>query len=85
MEEKTTWQSLIPIDISPNLVEPGIRSREKDVQYAREKVILQALYFSRTMYVDCDSNNVRKNALISCPSMKEHWNLPYHKAFLFAS
>jgi protein phosphatase 1 regulatory subunit 10 len=54
MEEKTTWQPLIPIDIPPNLVEPGVRSREKDVQYAREKVILQALYFSRTMYVDCD-------------------------------
>jgi protein phosphatase 1 regulatory subunit 10 len=54
MEEKATWQPLIPIDIPPNLVEPGIRSREKDVQYAREKVILQALYFSRTMYVDCD-------------------------------
>ena len=54
MEEKTTWQSLIPIDIPPSLVEPGIRSREKDVQYAREKVILQALYFSRTMYVDCN-------------------------------
>jgi protein phosphatase 1 regulatory subunit 10 len=54
MEEKTTWQPLIPIDIPPNLVEPGSRSREKDVQYAREKVILQELYFSRTMYVDCD-------------------------------
>jgi protein phosphatase 1 regulatory subunit 10 len=52
MEEKVTWQPLIPIDLPPNLVEPGIRSREKDVQYAREKVILQALYFSRTMYVD---------------------------------
>lgn len=60
MEEKTTWQPLIPIDIAPNLVEPGIRSREKDVQYAREKVILQALYFSRTMYVDSVWNSQKK-------------------------
>jgi len=54
MEEKATWQPLIPIDLPPSLVEPGVRSREKDVQYAREKVILQALYFSRTMYVEWD-------------------------------
>lgn len=54
MEEKATWQPLIPIDLPPSLVEPGVRSREKDVQYAREKVILQALYFSRTMYVESD-------------------------------
>ncbi|XP_069697573.1 serine/threonine-protein phosphatase 1 regulatory subunit 10 isoform X2 [Periplaneta americana] len=52
MEEKTTWQALIPIDLPPSLVEPGARSREKDVQYAREKVILQALYFNRSMIPD---------------------------------
>jgi protein phosphatase 1 regulatory subunit 10 len=60
MEEKATWQPLIPIDLPPSLVEPGVRSREKDVQYAREKVILQALYFSRTMYVENDWINIDK-------------------------
>ncbi|XP_021939926.1 serine/threonine-protein phosphatase 1 regulatory subunit 10-like isoform X3 [Zootermopsis nevadensis] len=55
MEEKISWQPLIPIDMPPSLVEPGIHSREKDVQYAREKVILQALYFSRAMIPDSAS------------------------------
>ena len=49
MEEKTLWKPLIPIDLPPPLVEPGKDSREKEVQYAREKAILQALYFSRNM------------------------------------
>ncbi|XP_015604063.1 serine/threonine-protein phosphatase 1 regulatory subunit 10 isoform X2 [Cephus cinctus] len=52
MEEKTTWKPLIPIDLSPALVEPGKDSREKDIQYAREKGILQALYFNRSMIPD---------------------------------
>ncbi|XP_014207008.1 serine/threonine-protein phosphatase 1 regulatory subunit 10-like [Copidosoma floridanum] len=49
MEEKTMWKPLIPIDTPPALVEPGKDSREKDIQYAREKGILQALYFHRGM------------------------------------
>lgn len=49
MEEKTRWKPLIPIDLKPALVEPGKESREKDIQYAREKGILQALYFNRSM------------------------------------
>jgi len=51
MEERTRWKSLIPIDLPPPLVEPGKDSKEKDIQYAREKGILQALYFNRSMYV----------------------------------
>jgi protein phosphatase 1 regulatory subunit 10 len=49
MEEKTLWKALIPIDMPPPLVESGKDSREKDIQYAREKGILQALYFNRSM------------------------------------
>jgi len=52
MEERTRWKSLIPIDLPPPLVEPGKDSKEKDIQYAREKGILQALYFNRSMYVN---------------------------------
>lgn len=51
MEERTRWKPLIPIDLPPPLVEPGKDSKEKDIQYAREKGILQALYFNRSMYV----------------------------------
>lgn len=51
MEERTRWKPLIPIDLPPALVEPGKDSKEKDIQYAREKGILQALYFNRSMYV----------------------------------
>ncbi|XP_017882176.1 serine/threonine-protein phosphatase 1 regulatory subunit 10-like isoform X2 [Ceratina calcarata] len=52
MEERTRWKALIPIDLPPPLVEPGKDSREKDIQYAREKGILQALYFNRSMIPD---------------------------------
>ncbi|KAJ9595970.1 hypothetical protein L9F63_012863, partial [Diploptera punctata] len=52
MEEKTVWQPLIPVDLPPSLVEYGARSQEKEVQYAREKVTLQAIYFSRVMIPD---------------------------------
>lgn len=51
MEERTKWKPLIPIKLPPPLVEPGKDSKEKDIQYAREKGILQALYFNRSMYV----------------------------------
>lgn len=49
MEEKTQWRALVPIDLPPPLVKPGKDSREKDIQYAREKGILQALYLNRSM------------------------------------
>ncbi|XP_067001508.2 serine/threonine-protein phosphatase 1 regulatory subunit 10 isoform X1 [Anabrus simplex] len=52
MEEKTPWLPLIPIDLPPSLAEPGKCSREKDIQYAREKATLQAIYFNRAMIPD---------------------------------
>ncbi|XP_071633343.1 uncharacterized protein Pnuts [Temnothorax longispinosus] len=52
MEERTRWKPLIPVDLPPPLVEPGKDSKEKDIQYAREKGILQALYFNRSMIPD---------------------------------
>ncbi|XP_076685157.1 phosphatase 1 nuclear targeting subunit isoform X2 [Andrena cerasifolii] len=52
MEERTRWKPLIPIELPPALVESGKDSREKDIQYAREKGILQALYFNRSMIPD---------------------------------
>lgn len=52
MEEKTRWKDLISIDLPAALVEPGKESREKEIQYARERGILQALYFNRSMIPD---------------------------------
>lgn len=49
MEEKTMWRQLIQIELDPPLAEPGVQSDEKNVQFAREKGILQALYPSRSM------------------------------------
>lgn len=37
MKEHTVWARLIPIDLPPSDVEYGSKSREKDVQFAREK------------------------------------------------
>lgn len=51
MEEKTTWGLLYEVDIPPDrrsTVESGKSSLEKNVQYAREKTVLQAIYFNRS-------------------------------------
>lgn len=58
MEERTRWKLLIPIDLPPPLVESGKDSKEKDIQYAREKGILQALYFNRSMYELCNAISI---------------------------
>ncbi|KAL1123915.1 hypothetical protein AAG570_001685, partial [Ranatra chinensis] len=55
MEERTTWRSLIPVDIPGDHVVPGKNSVEKDIQYARERTTLQAIYFNRRMIPDSPS------------------------------
>lgn len=52
MDERIPWKVLIPIDLPAALAESGKKSLEKDIQFAREKVILQALYFNRSMLPD---------------------------------
>lgn len=50
MEEKIPWGPLYEVDIAPDrrpAIEPGKSSQEKNVQYAREKTVLQAIYFNR--------------------------------------
>lgn len=49
MDVQTLWTGLIEIDMKPALAEPGSKSLEKDIQFAREKSILQALYFGGKM------------------------------------
>ncbi|XP_046398553.1 serine/threonine-protein phosphatase 1 regulatory subunit 10-like isoform X2 [Ischnura elegans] len=61
MEERMQWKALIPLMLPPPLAEPGSKSREKDVQYAREKVVLQSLYFHREMIPDSASEPDNEN------------------------
>lgn len=52
MDERTTWKPLIPLNLPPPLAEHGSKSTEKSVQFAREKIVLQAIYFNRSMLPD---------------------------------
>nr|XP_018906663.1 PREDICTED: serine/threonine-protein phosphatase 1 regulatory subunit 10-like [Bemisia tabaci] len=53
MEEKVAWMCPPPlIDLEPSTVIPGKNSQEKDIQYAREKNVLQAIYFNRRSIPD---------------------------------
>ncbi|XP_022900944.2 serine/threonine-protein phosphatase 1 regulatory subunit 10-like isoform X1 [Onthophagus taurus] len=47
MEPKTAWRLLIEIDVKPALVEPGLKSLEKDIQFAREKTTISLPPFLR--------------------------------------
>ena len=49
MEEKTPWRPLIQITIPGQQIMPGKNSLEKEIQYARERTTLQAIYFNRKM------------------------------------
>lgn len=52
MDAQTSWRVLIPMDLPAPLAVPGSKSLEKNIQFAREKNILQALYFNKRMIPD---------------------------------
>lgn len=52
MDTQTVWRKPIEMDLPPPMAVPGCQSLEKDIQFAREKVILQALYFNKRMMPD---------------------------------
>lgn len=52
MDVQITWRGLTEVDMRAPLVQSGAKSLEKDIQFAREKSVLQALYFSRKMIPD---------------------------------
>lgn len=52
MDSQTNWRVPIPIDLPEPLAVPGSKSLEKNIQFAREKNILQALYFNKRMIPD---------------------------------
>lgn len=58
MEPKTAWRNLddsllidIPEEPGKEKIEPGSGSLEKKKQTLREQSVLQAIYFTRNMYV----------------------------------
>lgn len=48
MEERTSWMILIPIDDVPT-INFGKSSREKEIQYARERTVPPVMYYHRMM------------------------------------
>ncbi|KAF6215208.1 hypothetical protein GE061_009960 [Apolygus lucorum] len=52
MEVQIPWRTPPPIDLPADLIVPGKNSVEKDIQHARERTTLQAIYFNRNMIPD---------------------------------
>ncbi|KAF5301196.1 hypothetical protein FQA39_LY19104 [Lamprigera yunnana] len=49
MDAHTIWRIPYEVDLTEPLAEPGCKSLEKDIQFAREKSVLQAIYFNKKM------------------------------------
>ncbi|XP_065221877.1 serine/threonine-protein phosphatase 1 regulatory subunit 10-like [Planococcus citri] len=52
MTEKIAWKKLVPIDLPPPSTVKGANSQEKNIQYARERAVTPALYYSKSMIPD---------------------------------
>ncbi|ENN76201.1 hypothetical protein YQE_07169, partial [Dendroctonus ponderosae] len=52
MEPQTMWRMLFMCDQPESLAIPGSKSLEKDIQFAREKTVLAALYFDKRRIPD---------------------------------
>ncbi|KAL3281396.1 hypothetical protein HHI36_004605 [Cryptolaemus montrouzieri] len=61
MEPTTLWRIPYLIDQPELPVQPGSKSLEKDIQYAREKNILQALYFNKSLIPDTPAEPILEN------------------------
>lgn len=49
MVEKIAWKKPAIIDIPPPSTAKGANSQEKNIQYARERTVPPALYYSKSM------------------------------------
>ncbi|KAJ3655267.1 hypothetical protein Zmor_014403 [Zophobas morio] len=67
MEPQTMWRLPFIIDQTDPLAVPGCKSLEKDIQFAREKSVLQALYFDKRKIPDSPEEPVPENHQISDP------------------
>ncbi|RZC36941.1 serine/threonine-protein phosphatase 1 regulatory subunit 10-like [Asbolus verrucosus] len=67
MEPQTMWRLPYLIDQNDPLAVPGCKSLEKDIQFAREKSVLQALYFDKRKIPDSADEPIPENHQISDP------------------
>ncbi|KAJ3633992.1 hypothetical protein MTP99_010904 [Tenebrio molitor] len=67
MEPQTMWRLPYLIDQNEPLAAPGCKSLEKDIQFAREKSVLQALYFDKRKIPDSAEEPIPENHQISDP------------------
>lgn len=68
MEPQTMWRLPYLIDQPDPLVTPGCRSLEKDIQFAREKSVLQALYFDKRKIPDSPEEPIPENYQVKDPT-----------------
>lgn len=85
MDAQTAWRTLHEIDLPTPLVVPGFKSIEKDIQFAREKNVLQAIYFSKLLVPESGAEPDQETHQMSDPISipledAEHAddNLPIH-------
>lgn len=69
MDSHTAWRIPIMIDLPAPLAVPGSKSLEKDIQFAREKIVLQALYFSKNMLPESPAEPDPENHQMTDPIM----------------
>uniref|UniRef100_A0A6P7EXL0 Serine/threonine-protein phosphatase 1 regulatory subunit 10-like n=1 Tax=Diabrotica virgifera virgifera TaxID=50390 RepID=A0A6P7EXL0_DIAVI len=67
MSVQIVWRIPFEIDLPDPLAPPGSKSLEKDIQFAREKSVLQALYFDRRKIPDSPEEPVPENHQIVDP------------------
>ncbi|XP_018318892.1 serine/threonine-protein phosphatase 1 regulatory subunit 10 [Agrilus planipennis] len=67
MDVHTQWRIPWEIELEKSLADPGSKSLEKEVQFAREKSVLQALYFHKTMIPDSPAEPDPENYQVTDP------------------
>lgn len=61
MEPQIIWRVPFVIELDEPLAVPGSKSLEKDIQFAREKSVLQALYFDKRRIPDSPEEPIPEN------------------------
>lgn len=71
MEPQTMWRMLYIIDQNEPLIMYGCKSKERDVQFAREKDVPQVFYYDRRLVPDSPQEPIMENH-----PMKDPINIP---------
>ncbi|XP_050306727.1 serine/threonine-protein phosphatase 1 regulatory subunit 10-like [Anthonomus grandis grandis] len=67
MEPQTPWRILYLCEQPDPLAIPGSKSLEKDIQFAREKSTLPAIYYDKRRIPDCPEEPIPENHQVSDP------------------